>query len=50
MREITMTHAFFIAAVSIPVLFVLFAPAGWVARATNTVGNFIQKIVSYFKK
>lgn len=50
MRELTWPLGVMIVAIVLSVGFILIAPTGILARAINTVGGFIQRIIAWIVK
>lgn len=50
MQELTWPMGLLIAGIVLAIGFVLVAPVGIVARATNAVGNFIQRVIAWIAK
>lgn len=49
MRQLGIGTGLICIAIILPILFVLFAPTGTLARVANAIGNFIQRIVAWVK-
>jgi len=50
MIELTFWNGLFCAVIVAIILFVLIAPTGTLARVSNNIGNFFQRLFSWFKK